>query len=149
MKANFYDFDDTLAIQNWAAIAKNQLAKMLSMEQSLIYSLENATPLRSIERMKKQHDNGELVYILTARKAHETFRIGIQKFLQKYGINIRLIDIYMVGGAGEPKANMLRQIMPHIDHLEFHDDLYENIEAVNIMASEFPNVVTQTFWIQD
>ena len=26
MKANFYDFDDTLAVQNWASLAKNELA---------------------------------------------------------------------------------------------------------------------------
>ena len=54
----------------------------------------------------------------------------------------------MVGGAGEPKAKLIRQIMPHIDYMEFHDDLYENIEAVDIMANDFPGVITQTFWIQ-
>jgi len=148
MKANFYDFDETLAVQNWSSLAKNQLAKLFSMEQSIIYSLENATPLKSIDRMKRQFDAGEMVYVLTARSANEPSRKGIQKFLQKHGINIRLRDIFMVGGAGEPKAKLIRQIMPHIDYMEFHDDLYDNIEAVEIMAQEFPEVITQTFWIQ-
>ena len=148
MKANFYDFDDTLAVQNWSSLAKNQLAKLFSMQQSVIYSLENATPLSSIDRMKRQYDAGELVYVLTARSAHEPSRKGIQKFLQKHGINIDLKHIFMVGGAGEPKAKLIRQIMPHIDYMEFHDDLYDNIEAVEIMANDFPGVITQTFWIQ-
>ena len=148
MKANFYDFDDTLAVQDWSSLAKNELAKLLSMEQSVIYSLENATPLKSIDRMKQQFDAGEMVFVLTARRSNEPSRKGIQKFLQKYGINIPLKDILMVGGAGEPKSNLIRQIMQDIDYLEFHDDLYDNIEAVEIMANEFPGVRTQTFWIQ-
>jgi len=148
MKANFYDFDETLAIQNISSLAKNQLAKLLSMEQSIIYTLENATPLPSLDRMKRQYDAGEMVYVLTARSANEPTRKGIQRFLQKHGINIRLKDIFMVGASGEPKARLIRQIMPHIDYMEFHDDLYDNIEAVEIMAQEFPEVATQTFWIQ-
>ena len=148
MKANFYDFDSTLAVQDWAVLIKNQLAKMLSMEQSVIYTLENATPLASVKRMKQQYDAGEMVFVLTARPPHEPSRKGIQKFLQKYGINIPLQDIIMVGGAGDPKADVIRQIMPHIDYMEFHDDLYDNIEAVELMAQEFPGVRTQTFWIE-
>ena len=148
MKVNFYDFDDTLAVQDWSSLAKNQLAKLFSMEQSVIYTLENATPLKSLDRMKKQYDDGEMVFVLTARRANEPSRKGIQKFLQKHGIDIPLKDILMVGGAGEPKANLIRQIMDKIDHMEFHDDLYENIEAVELMANEFPGVRTQTFWIQ-
>lgn len=148
MKANFYDFDDTLAVQDWSSLAKNELAKLFSMEQSVIYSLENATPLKSIDRMKQQYDAGEMVFVLTARRANEPSRKGIQKFLQKYEIDIPLKDILMVGGAGEPKANLIRQIMEDIDYMEFHDDLYDNIEAVEIMANDFPGVRTQTFWIQ-
>jgi hypothetical protein len=98
--------------------------------------------------MKQQYDAGEMVFVLTARRANEPSRKGIQKFLQKYEIDIPLKDILMVGGAGEPKANLIRQIMEDIDYMEFHDDLYDNIEAVEIMANDFPGVRTQTFWIQ-
>ena len=148
MKANFYDFDSTLAVQNWVVLVQNQLAKLFSREQSIIYTLENAEPLPSVDRMKKQYDAGEMVFVLTARRPDETSRKGIKKFLEKHGIYIPLKDIIMVGGAGDPKANIIRQIMPHIDYMEFHDDLYDNIEAVELMAQEFPGVRTQTFWIQ-
>jgi len=122
---NFYDFDDTIGIQDYTYFFAT-----FSMEKSL----ENSKPLRALDDMARQFKNGEMVFVLTARPFSKSGQRGIQMFLRRYGINIPKSQIFMVGGAGEPKAQLIRKYLQRASKIRFYDDLPENINAVQKMA---------------
>jgi hypothetical protein len=122
---NFYDFDDTIGIQDYTYFFAT-----FSMEKSL----ENSQPLRSLDDMVRQFKKGEAVFVLTARPFSKSGQRGIQLFLRRYGIVIPKSSIFMVGGAGEPKAQLIEKYLPIASKIRFYDDLPENINAVKEMA---------------
>ena len=132
---NFYDFDDTIGIQDYAYFFAT-----FSMEKSL----QNSKPLRNLEYMIRQFNNGEEVFVLTARPFSQSGQRGIQLFLREHGINIPKSKIFMVGGVGKAKSDIIKKYLPYASKVRFYDDVYENISAVEIMAEDhgFSNIET-------
>lgn len=132
---NFYDFDDTIAVQDYAYFFAT-----LSMEKSL----ENSEPLPCFEQMISQHKKGEKVFVLTARGYSKSGERGIQMFLRKWGVNIPKSHIFMVGISGKPKADVIERFLQNASKIRFYDDLPENINAVREMAIKkgYPNLET-------
>jgi hypothetical protein len=147
MKRNFYDFDETLAIQNHVVFYQT-LKNKGPKEQAFVLSIQESEPLQALERMIRQYRNGEKVYVLTARSPHHSSKVGIQMFLKKWGINIPLSQIFMVGGTGEAKSAVIEQFISDSTNIEFHDDVLENISAVESLSVKYPHKPITTFWIQ-
>lgn len=121
MKRNFYDLDQTLI---------NQRVLGMSGFRPIFEPIEESKPLPAFYRMKSQYDNGEPVYILTARPEYEKGRQEIQSFLRKNGIHIPDSHIHMTGSVGLSKAGVIMQYFDSSDEIEFHDDHPLNIETV-------------------
>ena len=133
-KICFYDFDNTIGRQDFVYFFAT-----ISMEKSL----EKSKALPLIYKMKAQHENGDDVYVLTARAFSKSAQKGIQSFLARNGIHIPKDRIIMVGGAGKPKADVIRKFIGEQRNIEFHDDISENIKAVKEIGSPY----IRTFWI--
>lgn len=134
----FYDFDETLGIQDFKS-----LMTILNMEEAI----SNSTPLPSMIKMASQYQQGHNVFVLTARPESKSGRNGISKFLEKNGVNIPKSSIYMVGGIGKAKSDVIKQFFHKASYIEFHDDLIENIRAVESAALEEKYPYLRTFWI--
>jgi hypothetical protein len=159
-----FDFDETLALTECKIrLQKSDGTKMvLTPAEFAVYERQhddvfdfddfehciNAKPIeRNIEKAIRHHMNhGEDgLLILTARP--QAAAPAILDFLARHN----LPPIGVIGlnsGAPEAKANVIKQLIKsqNIEHLEFIDDSYKNIAAVDVLKDdpEFENVVIET-----
>jgi len=160
-----FDFDDTLAkTDSWVYVARNgKTFKKLNPAQFAVYKLRPGESfdfrdfdrplqnpqlikknvnllIKQLEKARRAARGARKVTVLTARRLGQP----ITSFLKTMGIDAYVVPL----GSGDPKLKadwIEKQIIDSgYDTVYFMDDSKDNIDAVNNMLDNYPNVKSIT-----